>query len=652
MVHRKGVVQAYLLYLLGFLIAVAFAFLFLIKPAFLHTFDLKLYDLMFALRGQIRPPNLVVIAAIDEWSISRLGRWPWSRDKFASLVKRLSDYGASVIAFDVIFSEPEINDSSLAESIDSAGCVILPVVFFFEEGESACDPLFNSSLLVKNPEMFSRYAPASAKKVLCPVPNIAKSASGFGHINLFPDPDGVIRKEALYMEYKGYLIPCLSIKTAASYLGIPDEKIIIDATKGVYLGKRYIPTDPHGRILIHYYGTNESFKYISIVDILDGKVKKEEIEEKIVLIGAVAVGIHDLKVTPTSSALPGIEKHANVIASIIEGRYIVPLKDHYVIAIILLSGLLATLLYNRLKAAYSLAVLILFLSFFFFLSYSLFLSNVWLSQFYIFSSLFSEFIVTIAVRYAISEKEARWIRRIFSSYVTERVVNELIKNPSLARLGGERREVTILFSDIRGFTSLSEKIAPEEVVRILNEYFGKMTEVILKWEGTLDKFMGDAIMVFWGAPLNQKDHAERAIRCAIDMLKEARSLSERWKEEGGPPLRIGVGINTGEVLVGNIGAEGKKMDYTVIGDHVNLASRLEGLNKKFNTDLIISEFTLEKVRSLFENGLFGPYSARGIGNVIVKGKERPVRIYTILEKIGEEASIVEPEEEIIVMDEK
>jgi adenylate cyclase len=652
MVHRKGVFQAYLLYLLGFLIAVAFAFLFLIKPAFLHTFDLKLYDLMFGLRGQIRPPNLVVIAAIDEWSISRLGRWPWSRDKFASLVKRLSDYGASVIAFDVIFSEPEINDSSLAESIDSAGCVILPVVFFFEEGESACDPLFNSSLPVKNPEMFSRYAPASAKKVLCPVPKIAKSASGFGHINLFPDPDGVIRKEALYMEYKGYLIPCLSIKTAAFYLGIPNEKIIIDATKGVYLGKRYIPTDPHGRILIHYYGTNESFKYISIVDILDGKVKKEEIEEKIVLIGAVAVGIHDLKVTPTSSALPGIEKHANVIASIIEGRYIVPLKDHYVIAIILLSGLLATLLYNRLRAAYSLGVLILFLSFFFFLSYSLFLSNVWLSQFYIFSSLFSEFIVTIAVRYAISEKEARWIRRIFSSYVTERVVNELIKNPSLARLGGERREVTILFSDIRGFTSLSEKIAPEEVVRILNEYFGKMTEVILKWEGTLDKFMGDAIMVFWGAPLNQEDHAERAIRCAIDMLKEARSLSERWKEEGGPPLRIGVGINTGEVLVGNIGAEGKKMDYTVIGDHVNLASRLEGLNKKFNTDLIISEFTLEKVRSLFENGLFGPYSARGIGNVIVKGKERPVRIYTILEKIGEEASIVEPEEEIIVMDEK
>ncbi|MEN2985935.1 MAG: adenylate/guanylate cyclase domain-containing protein [Thermodesulfovibrionaceae bacterium] len=200
----------------------------------------------------------------------------------------------------------------------------------------------------------------------------------------------------------------------------------------------------------------------------------------------------------------------------------------------------------------------------------------------------------------------------------------------MAKLGGERRDVTVLFSDIRGFTALSEKIQPENVIELLNEYFAAMTEVIFKWEGTLDKFIGDAIMVFWGAPLPQPDHAERAVRCAIEMSQKLRELCKKWSYENKPTINIGIGINTGEVLVGNIGVEGKKMDYTVIGDHVNLASRLEGLNKEFNSEIIISEFTFQRIDNLIKKGAFNPVIFKELGEIRVKGREKTVRIYAVI----------------------
>jgi adenylate cyclase len=255
-------------------------------------------------------------------------------------------------------------------------------------------------------------------------------------------------------------------------------------------------------------------------------------------------------------------------------------------------------------------------------------------------------IITSGTAYCrtVEERHSKQIRDMFSDYVTARVVDELVKNPAMAKLGGERRELTILFSDIRDFTTFSEKHSPEETVALLNEYLTAMTEVVFRWEGTLDKFIGDAILAFWGAPLRQDNHAELAVRCAMNMVVRLEELQGKWREEGKPILQCGIGINTGEVLVGNIGASGKKKDYTVIGDHVNLGSRVESLTKKYNSTILITEYTLDKIRDLIARQKFGHSSFTGLENVIVKGKEKPVAIFRIsVSKEGEPCIIREVE---------
>jgi adenylate cyclase len=248
--------------------------------------------------------------------------------------------------------------------------------------------------------------------------------------------------------------------------------------------------------------------------------------------------------------------------------------------------------------------------------------GIWFNLVYPASALFFGYTSQTAYRFFTEERRARDIRRMFSSYVSKRIVDELIKDPSKAKLGGDRKEITVLFSDIRGFTSFSEKHQPEEVVKLLNEYLGAMTEIVFAHEGTLDKFVGDAIMALWGAPVGQPDHAERAVRCALAMIERLEQLQAKWRSEGKYAIDIGIGINTGDMVVGNMGAEGKKMDYTVIGDNVNLGARLEGLTRQYNNHIIISEFTYEKVKHLAR--------VNELGSVTVKGKQQPVVIYDLV----------------------
>jgi len=452
-----------------------------------------------------------------------------------------------------------------------------------------------------------------------------------GHINMRSDDDGVLRWELTAVEYKGYLYPSLDLQTAAVYLGIPHEKIVLHATEGIQLGsKRFIPTDEYGRTLIYYYGPSETFEPLSVVDIIEGKIDPQRIQGKIVLIGATALGIYDLRVTPFSEVMAGVEKHANVIASIIDNRFLRKAAISLNLIILIISGLLLSFAVGRFKASFSFIITSLITILIIALSYYLFTGRgIWINVAYPVITVLLIFAYGIVYSHAVEERYAKRIRAMFSSYVTERVVNELIKNPGMAKLGGERKEMTILFSDVRGFTSFSETHPPEEVVPILNEYLGEMTDIIFKWEGTLDKFMGDAILTFWGAPMKQEDHAERAIKCALEMMKRLKELQEKWRSEGKIVLDTGIGINTGEVLVGNIGAEGRKMDYTVIGDHVNLASRIEGLTRKYNVHILITEFTMDKIREAIDEGRIWRMEAKGLEKVIVKGKEKAVGIYEV-----------------------
>lgn len=643
--------------LTGLLITMVMAVLMLMKFPPLEALEERSLDYRFKLRGRIKPPDNIIIAAIDEKGIERFGRWPWRRDVIARLVDRLNEAGSEIIMFDIILSEEEKNDRSLARAIDSAGNVVLPIVFDLEKevkggsSEALKDSAFKTII---DPEVFDIYNPITAKGVLIPVPEIIRSAMALGHINMFPDYDGTLRWEALIVRYNGRLYPSITLQTAAKYLGVPPERVILKAGDGVLLGRREIPTDRWGRTLINYYGPDGTFPHISISDIVDGKVEPQSLQGKIVLIGATAVGIYDLRVTPFSPAMPGVEKHAHVIASILEGRFTRGVAPTTNLIILLSSGLLLSMVVARFKAIGASIITVLLLLILSPLNYYLFAhKGLWVNILYPSSNILIIFITVTAYNYAVEERYARRIRAMFSSYVTERVVNELIKDPGMARLGGERREVTVLFSDVMGFTSFSERHTPEEVVAILNEYLEAMTEVILRWEGTLDKFIGDAIFAFWGAPLRQDDHAELAVRCAMDMVRRLEELQEKWKSQGKTPLDMGIGINTGEVLVGNIGCEGKKMDYTVIGDHVNLGSRVEGLTRRYNTHILITEFTLTRIRGLLGKRM-GHISIKGLERIAVKGKERPVGIYEVMPlEDGIESRLTEVEGEgVVVMEEK
>ena len=587
-----------------------------------------------------------------------LGRWPWDRDIMADVLKKLKGLGVRIIVFDIIFSEAEKNDTLFSKAMTDAGNVILPVFFEFDSESDIPDEEFisdSSFVNVKNSDKFNQYNPIGAKKITTPVSELGKSAIALGYVNTFPDDDGILRWEPLVIEYNGYLYPSITLQSAVKYLKIPNKMVILEATEGIRLGETYIPTDRFGRTLINYYGTDQTFSYFSISDILDGNIKSEDFHDKIVLIGATAVGIYDLRVTPFTAAMPGVEKHANVIASIIEKKFIKSAPKLINITILLLSGLLLSLLIVRFKAFGGSAITISFLFFISLLGYYLFAQKgIWINITYPILNIFFVFISVTIYNYVAEERYAKRIRAMFSSYVTEKIVNELIKNPDMAKLGGERREITVLFSDVMGFTSFSEKHAPEEVVAILNEYLGEMTDIVLKWEGTLDKFIGDAILTFWNAPMRQENHAELAIKCALNMVGRLKELQKKWQAEGKPILDCGIGINTGEVIVGNIGAERKKMDYTVIGDHVNLGSRVESLTRKYNTHILITEFTLSKIKDLLADETIWKTEVTGLEKVIVKGKERPVGIYRV-ESLGHgvKSRVVEYQEgKVVKMEEK
>ena len=631
----KNISTAAIRFAIGLGVTAFFSVLLFKSPAVLDVMEAKLYDVRFKLRGTVKPPDTVVIAAIDEKSLAKLGRWPWGRDVMARLVEKLTLADVAVVAFDVIFPEADKQDPSLAKAIVEAGNVVLPMALDFEkQARPRPDSILENSAIVsfEDDELFKKYPPIMSGGILTvPVQALKTSAMSLAHISMFPDEfDGTLRWEHLLLGYDNYLYPSLGLRCAAAYLGIPPERLTIRATRGIMVGKTYIPTDHWGRMPINYYGPGQTFKHISIADILDGTAGRADLENRIVFIGATALGIYDLRVTPYSAVTPGVEKHASVAASILDNRFIRKATAVQDFAFLILNGALLALLLSRLRLVWGFIVALASIVLVGITGFILFESQgLWINMACPLGNVMFMFMSVTAWNYAFEERHARRIRAMFSSYVTQAIVNELINNPDMARLGGEKREITVLFSDIKGFTSFSEQHSPEEVVALLNEYLGAMTDVILKWEGTLDKFIGDAIVVFWNAPLRRENHAELALQCAVDMQHKLAQLHEKWEREGKPKLYSGIGINTGEVVVGNIGADGKKMDYTVIGDHVNLGSRVESLTRRFDANILITEMTLAKLRDAITAGTLKGMAISGVRRVIVKGKEQPVTVYGV-----------------------
>ncbi len=664
----------------------------------LARFEDASLDIRFLLRGPRPAGEEVKLVLIDEPSIRELGRWPWSRDKQAQLVTTIADDGAKVIGIDVIFSEPEVTeylhalrevrdaadaeaasprlrnllarridaadtDSQFAHALARAGNVVLALPLLIPEDSSRqYTPQFVQApsyikkaefMLIRDSRNGEDLAPYRAIDSVPPLKAFADSAISLGHVFTVPERDGVTRYEYLALRYgsgQDYF-PSLGLEVARLYLGVPRDRMSITLGDGVRLGQIFIPLDQKARMLIDYAGREQSIPHISATDVWHKRFPPGSFKGKAVLIGTSALGTYDQKATPFSANFPGVEKNATVAENILHQRFV--MKSIWMgpldFGLILLAGLGLGTTVMRMRAlqaaalsltlilGYIVAVQILFLTY-----------GIWIGVVYPVLTALLVFVAVTVLKFMTEEKQAKEVRTMFSSYVSPRIVNELIKDPKKARLGGQRKELTMLFSDIVGFTSFSEQRTAEEVVAQLNEYLGAMAEVVFRWNGTLDKFVGDAIVVFWGAPLDQPDHAELAVKCALHMRQRLEELHKKWLAEGKYPLDMGIGINSGEVLVGNMGAEGRKMDYTMIGDQVNLASRVEGLTRKFKAPIVITEHTLKHIQPLLaaedteaNKGRLGPLLIRGFGVVLVKGREKHVLAYAVESLSLDEPSRIE-----------
>lgn len=625
----------------------------IINPPVIDEYlETLLLDYRFKIRNLLSKPHVpddILIVSIDEKSLTEYGRWPWNRTLQAELIEKVFKGSPKVAGVDIFYPEPEQprTDNQLAKVFNKyRDNLVMALGFEAEEKKEfngEIDDVLYDYVFTKL-ENFSFVHSVRAFRVLLPHEPV-KSSAPYGHVYSLADRDGKLRWENLYIQLGDEYFPSFALQISRIARGISFDNLKIIGGSGVSMGDLFIPTDKFGRMHINYLGRDRTFPYISASDILSDSVSNRIFKDKIVLIGTSALSTYDLKNTPFSANMPGVEKHATVVANIMDERFIKKLPAYLDILVILMTGIVALVAGSRRSALYS---FIFYTAILYFIlasnqfAFSFF--NLRLNLTYPLLNVLGIGIFIIGYQYFIEEKKAREIRRMFSSYVTERVVNALIRNPEMARLGGERRKITVLFSDISGFTSYSEKHAPEEVVSILNEYLTAMTDVIFRWEGTLDKFIGDAIVAFWGAPLEQKNHAELAVRCSLHMMKRLGELQQKWESEGKLPLSMGIGLNTGEVLVGNIGAEGKKMDYTVIGDHVNIGARVESLTRKFDANILMTEMPLNEITELVRTCKIGHISIKGVGRCVVKGKEKAIGIYEISSlEDSERSSITECE---------
>ena len=647
--------------------------LFFIDAPFLRFMELKALDLRMVYRGAQPAGPETVIVAIDEKSLSELGRWPWPRTTIARLVDTLKGYGAKAVGFDIVFAEPDANsslqtvatlakevkslgvsdsriyglldekrkfadtDAALAQAIARAKNITLG--YFFHITEKEVGHLTEAQItegqkaiagsrfqMVRASEGASDAPLVRAYAAQPSLPQLMEAGENSGYFNSFPDSDGVIRWSPLVIKLGDNYYTSLALSLAIQYLDWPTPVLNIAeyGVDSVSLDKRIIPTSEGGRMLINYLGPGKTFPHYAVADILAGRLPAETFKDKIVLIGATATGIYDMRVTPFSSVYPGVEIHANVIDNLLHGNFLIHSgwTKFLDMCTIIVVGLLMGFAIPRMKAVAGIVLCLALIGAFVATNLTLFIrTNLWMNLIYPVLTMMTIYLGITIYRYVTEEREKKKIRGAFQYYLTASVVNEILKDPSKLKLGGDKKPLTVMFSDIRGFTSISEKLSPEELVRLLNEYLTAMTDIVFKYDGLLDKYIGDAIMAVLGAPIDQPDHALRACRTGLEMMDKLQELRAKWSAEGRPDIDIGVGINSGDMVVGNMGSE-MRFDYTVMGDSVNLASRLEGTNKEYGTNIIISEFTY----AIVKDELY----CRELDAVRVKGKKLPVRLYELL----------------------
>lgn len=631
-------------------------------PAFhrvLRSFDERIYDSFFQFRGAKAPSTRIVIVDIDEASIGKLGQWPWPRTVVARLIRRIADAEPAVLGLDVIFPEkdrtspanflplfekavgeeidlgtrPLDNDAVLGDMIAEAECVVLGYMFILADdglppGMQNPLPMSSMQYLPPDPWGKNRHCYDNIRTVFRPllnVPAIGVAPLSEGFINTIPDEDGTIRRVPLLLSYPRIEMhyPSLSLEMVRERIGASGYTVRSSpgGVLGISLGGRFIPTDSSAQMAVNWRGGAGTFPRLSAGKVLAGQFDPGRFRDAIVLLGSSAAALHDLRVTPYG-VTPGVEIHANVIDNLLVGdilRHDSGAECAMTLTFVGVGGLVLSLLISRASALQCALAGIALLCIALLGSYLLFhYANQTMGLTYPVSATVLVFLVVSLFNYFTEGRERLFIRHAFSHYVSEDVVATMVRHPEQLSLRGEERELSVLFCDIRNFTGMSETMTAPQLSEFLNEYLSGMTDRIMNAGGTVDKFIGDAVVAIWGAPLSDPDHPMNAVRAALRMNEWLAEMRGQWEERGRPPIHTGFGINSGLMSVGNMGSR-SRFDYTVIGDNVNLASRLEGLNKVYGTSILCSEAT--------RNAAGDAFTWRTVDRVTVKGRTQPVTIY-------------------------
>jgi adenylate cyclase len=618
--------------------------------------------LVYDIRYRMTLPNAttlntpIAIIDIDEKSLSKEGRWPWSREKIAKLLQDLRDAGALVIAFDVIFAEPERNvtqtilthinhspksdpkftnqlqvlspqfdnDALLAKKISERSDVVLGVVFHG-------DAEYSKGVLPKPLKVLNQY---EAKKITIPeltgyttnIDLLQKSAAHSGFLTTFRDDDGVVRRSPLIIRYGDSLYPSLALEAAKVYImantikleTIPRGNHI--TTIGLRIDNQMIPTDSSGQVIVPYQGIRETFKYYSATDVLNHQIAPKALQDALVFVGTSSLGLGDLQTTPIQNVYPGVEVHATIAYGIIENIFPVRASwaNYAELSAMIATGIVLSLLLPVIGPLMLTILSLLMIASYIGLDFWL-----WSQYHFVFDisipvlQTILLMLINLSYGFLFENRKSRVLRKAFSQYVPPAHVKEISENPDAYSFEGESRELTVLFADIRNFTSISETLDASQLKQLLNRYFTPMTEIIFRCGGTIDKYVGDMIMAFWGAPVEDLQHREHALEAALNMVKKTEALQDEFRALGIPDFHIGIGLNTGNMNVGDMGSEFRR-SYTVLGDAVNLGSRIEGTTKFYGVKISVGEQT----QANQEKFLF-----RKLDRVKVKGKQQAVEVY-------------------------
>jgi len=656
--------QRWILLIFGFCITLCILLLYIAQPAIIQQGDRQIYDRFLRASGGGKAAAAPAIIDIDEASLRHYGQWPWPRHLMAQLIRKLTESGAASIGLDIMIAEPDRsspvnlqqslregfgvemdfiglpenlrdNDKLLASIISQTPTVLGFYVQFEKENFT---PL--PKTLARHVGLMDRIPKGAIPPrdrilrgtgVTLPLPVLLEVAP-IGMLNVAPDVDGIVRAVPLVLMVDDRVFPTLGLRTLMRALGTKNLALESDSDGlcAVYMGKYRIPVTPEGLFYIPFRGPRGTYPYFSAKDILEDKVPASELEGRVLLMGTSAPGLLDIRATPFDPIYPGVESHAAVIDAILSNRSIelpswIPGAQMFSI---LVMGIIATIAFGFAPAFVYIPLLVLFSTGSVGTTWYIFQKGIFISPLYSLVTVVALMISLLGVRFWQESQQRRQLRKAFSRYVSPEMVNR-IADRGEAVLAGEERDVTLIFTDIRGFTSLSEKLEPVQMVAVLNRYFTPMTGLIHATHGTVDKFIGDAIMAFWNAPLDVAGHELKGVQTALAMHVALEKLNIELEADYGIRLAIGAGVHTGKVYVGNMGSE-ELLDYTCIGDTVNLTSRLEGLCPRYGVTVVVSTATAERCMALAHTAeeaetlpVFVP-----LDFIRVKGKKEPVGICT------------------------